>query len=63
LPASQPRSLVGGHFIGALIGVGIARLFLLLPTDAQFEELQWTVHPPAVQKYATWAGIICQLSF
>uniref|UniRef100_A0A0W0EUV7 HPP transmembrane region domain-containing protein n=1 Tax=Moniliophthora roreri TaxID=221103 RepID=A0A0W0EUV7_MONRR len=47
-PVSQPRSLVGGHFIGALVGVGIARLFLLLPTEAQFDELQWVCGALAV---------------
>lgn len=39
-PLAQPRALVGGHFIGALIGVCISKLFLLLP-PSRFADLQW----------------------
>ncbi|PFH47459.1 hypothetical protein AMATHDRAFT_6716 [Amanita thiersii Skay4041] len=42
-PMGQPRALVGGHFIGALIGVCITKLFLLLPTESRFDELLWLV--------------------
>ncbi|KAF5380072.1 hypothetical protein D9615_006263 [Tricholomella constricta] len=40
-PLAQPRALVGGHFIGALIGVCVTKLFHLLPTEQRFEELMW----------------------
>ncbi|EIM87986.1 HPP family protein [Stereum hirsutum FP-91666 SS1] len=40
-PLAQPRALVGGHFIGALIGICITKLFSLLPTQEQFESLRW----------------------
>ncbi|TFK21416.1 HPP-domain-containing protein [Coprinopsis marcescibilis] len=39
-PLAQPRALIGGHFVGALTGVIISRLFLLLP-DQRFNELSW----------------------
>lgn len=39
-PLSQPRNLIFGHFISAVIGVGITKLFHLLP-EARFEELRW----------------------
>ncbi|KAK7463461.1 hypothetical protein VKT23_006811 [Stygiomarasmius scandens] len=41
-PLAQPRSLVGGHFVGALVGVCITKLFLLLPAE-KFQELSWLV--------------------
>lgn len=40
-PLAQPRALFGGHFIGALLGVCITKLFRLLPTEERFLELQW----------------------
>ncbi|KAL0573360.1 hypothetical protein V5O48_008603 [Marasmius crinis-equi] len=40
-PLAQPRALLGGHFIGALIGVCVTKLFLLLPTEERYLELQW----------------------
>ncbi|KAF9000909.1 HPP family-domain-containing protein [Cyathus striatus] len=40
-PLSQPRALFGGHFIGALIGICITKLFHLLPTDERFAQLEW----------------------
>ncbi|KAJ8072284.1 hypothetical protein AAF712_007740 [Marasmius tenuissimus] len=40
-PLAQPRALVGGHFIGALIGVCITKLFLLLPSEEQYLQYQW----------------------
>ncbi|KAI0046951.1 HPP family protein [Auriscalpium vulgare] len=39
-PLAQPRPLVAGHFIGALIGVAITKLFLHLPPP-RFEQLRW----------------------
>ncbi|EJD04511.1 uncharacterized protein FOMMEDRAFT_155653 [Fomitiporia mediterranea MF3/22] len=61
-PLAQPRALLGGHFISALIGVCITKLFHL---NSHFESLRWlsgslsaslaivvmqmtaTTHPPA----------------
>ncbi|KAH8112314.1 HPP family-domain-containing protein [Phellopilus nigrolimitatus] len=61
-PLAQPRALVGGHFISALIGLCITKLFSL---SSHFESLRWlagslstslaivamqmtaTTHPPA----------------
>ncbi|TFK35003.1 HPP family protein [Crucibulum laeve] len=40
-PLAQPRALFGGHFIGALIGICITKLFHLLPTEQRFQELLW----------------------
>jgi len=39
-PLSQPRNLILGHFLSAVIGVGITKLFHLLP-EARFEDLRW----------------------
>jgi hypothetical protein len=39
-PLAQPRNLVFGHFISALIGVSITKLFHLLPY-AEFNKLRW----------------------
>lgn len=41
MPLAQPRALFGGHFIGALTGICITKLFHLLPTEERFLELQW----------------------
>ncbi|KIX92851.1 uncharacterized protein Z520_11515 [Fonsecaea multimorphosa CBS 102226] len=46
-PLAQPRNLVFGHFLSALVGVGITKLFLLLPPD-QFEDLRWLAGALAV---------------
>ncbi|VDB96607.1 unnamed protein product [Peniophora sp. CBMAI 1063] len=61
-PSSQPRALVGGHFLGALVGVCTMKLFHMA---SDFEDLRWlssgiacattivlmelthTMHPPA----------------
>ncbi|KAJ7607947.1 HPP family-domain-containing protein [Roridomyces roridus] len=40
-PLAQPRALLGGHFISALIGVCITKLFALLPTTSRFDQLRW----------------------
>lgn len=39
-PFAQPRALMGGHFISALIGVCITKLFNLLPAE-RFDQLRW----------------------
>lgn len=39
-PLAQPRNLVFGHFLSALIGVSITKLFRLLPY-ADFDKLRW----------------------
>lgn len=40
-PLAQPRALLGGHFLGAVTGVCITKLFGLLPTERRFEDLKW----------------------
>ncbi|KAF5347956.1 hypothetical protein D9756_010212 [Leucocoprinus leucothites] len=40
-PLAQPRALFGGHFLGALVGVIITKLFQLLPTEERFDKLAW----------------------
>ncbi|KAG6917493.1 hypothetical protein DXG01_002357 [Tephrocybe rancida] len=40
-PLAQPRPLLGGHFVGALVGVCITKLFHLLPTEEKFQQLIW----------------------
>lgn len=42
-PLAQPRALFGGHFLGALTGVIITKLFQLLPTEERFGQLAWLV--------------------
>ncbi|KAF7341428.1 HPP family protein [Mycena venus] len=39
-PLAQPRALMAGHFISAVIGVCITKLFSLLPAD-RLEQLRW----------------------
>lgn len=39
-PLAQPRNLVFGHFLSAVVGVGITKLFHLLP-EHRFEQLRW----------------------
>ena len=41
VPLAQPRALLGGHFLSALTGVCITKLFHLLPSHARFESLRW----------------------
>ncbi|KAJ3506943.1 hypothetical protein NLJ89_g6578 [Agrocybe chaxingu] len=41
VPLAQPRALVGGHFLGALTGICITKLFHLLPTEQRFHDLLW----------------------
>lgn len=40
-PLAQPQQLLVGHLLGALVGIIITKLFLLLPTEAQFDNLSW----------------------
>ncbi|KAJ2933357.1 hypothetical protein H1R20_g3730, partial [Candolleomyces eurysporus] len=40
-PLSQPRPVLGGHLVGAFVGIVITKLFLLLPTEQRFDELCW----------------------
>ena len=39
-PLAQPRNLVFGHFLSALVGMCITKLFELLPS-AEFDKLRW----------------------
>lgn len=39
-PLSQPRNLVFGHFLSAVVAVGITKLFEHLPTS-RFDDLRW----------------------
>ncbi|CAA7257441.1 unnamed protein product [Cyclocybe aegerita] len=41
VPLAQPRALFGGHFLGALTGICITKLFHLLPTEERFQDLLW----------------------
>jgi len=41
VPLAQPRALMGGHFIGALVGVIITKLVHLVPTEERFQQLTW----------------------
>jgi CBS-domain-containing membrane protein len=34
VPLAQPRALIGGHLLSAILGTSISKLFLLLPFDA-----------------------------
>jgi len=40
-PLAQPRALLGGHFVAALIGICITKLFSLLHNEQRFDELRW----------------------
>jgi CBS-domain-containing membrane protein len=33
--------LIGGHFISALVGVCITKLFSLIPSESRFDNLRW----------------------
>ncbi|KIJ70017.1 hypothetical protein HYDPIDRAFT_73506, partial [Hydnomerulius pinastri MD-312] len=46
-PLAQPRALLGGHFISALLGICISKLFRLLPPD-RYLDLQWLAGSLAV---------------
>lgn len=55
-PLSQPRNLILGHTISAAIGVGITKLFLLLPHD-RFEQLRWLAGALSVGTASTVMGL------
>jgi len=55
-PLSQPRNLIFGHMISAVIGVGITKLFRLLP-DARFEDLRWLAGALSVGAASALMGI------
>ncbi|TFK21401.1 HPP-domain-containing protein [Coprinopsis marcescibilis] len=40
-PLAQPRPVMGGHLLSAMVGICITKLFLLLPTAERFDELTW----------------------
>ncbi|RMZ81184.1 hypothetical protein DV737_g2679, partial [Chaetothyriales sp. CBS 132003] len=46
-PLAQPRNLIFGQLLSAVVGVGITKLFELLPAT-RFEELQWLAGALAV---------------
>ena len=46
-PLAQPRTLVGGHFIGAFLGICVTKLFQLLPHE-HYVKLQWLAASLAV---------------
>lgn len=55
-PLAQPRNLIVGHFLSAAIGVGITKLFRLLP-QARFEDLRWLAGALSVGCASTVMGI------
>jgi CBS-domain-containing membrane protein len=40
-PLAQPRALMGGHFISALVGICITKLFSLIHSPERFDDLRW----------------------
>lgn len=40
-PLAQPRSLIFGHFLSALVGLCVTKLFSLMPNEARFDSLRW----------------------
>ncbi|KXG48547.1 uncharacterized protein PGRI_024170 [Penicillium griseofulvum] len=40
-PLAQPRALIGGHFLSALVGICITKLFSLMPDEERFNSLRW----------------------
>ncbi|KAI4858728.1 HPP-domain-containing protein [Hypoxylon rubiginosum] len=40
-PLAQPRALFGGHFLSALVGICVTKLFSLIPSASKFESLRW----------------------
>ncbi|KAJ5835307.1 hypothetical protein N7447_001333 [Penicillium robsamsonii] len=40
-PLAQPRALIGGHFLSALVGICITKLFSLIPDEEKFNSLRW----------------------
>ncbi|KJK68682.1 HPP family protein [Aspergillus parasiticus SU-1] len=40
-PLAQPRALIFGHFLSALVGLCITKLFSLMPSEEKFNSLRW----------------------
>ena len=40
-PLAQPRALIFGHFLSALVGICVTKLFSLMPNEARFNSLRW----------------------
>ncbi|KAI1380710.1 HPP-domain-containing protein [Hypoxylon crocopeplum] len=40
-PLAQPRALLGGHFLSALVGICITKLFSLIPSRFTFDSVRW----------------------
>lgn len=40
-PLAQPRALIFGHFLSALVGLCVTKLFSLMPNEARFDSLRW----------------------
>jgi len=40
-PLAQPRALIFGHFLSALVGICITKLFSLMPDEERFNSLRW----------------------
>ncbi|PYH40864.1 HPP family protein [Aspergillus saccharolyticus JOP 1030-1] len=40
-PLAQPRALIFGHFLSALVGLCITKLFSLMPDEDRFNSLRW----------------------
>jgi CBS-domain-containing membrane protein len=40
-PLAQPRALMGGHFMSALVGICITKLFSLIHSPERFDDLRW----------------------
>lgn len=55
-PLAQPRNLVLGHFLSALLGVCITKLFALLP-QARFDNLRWVAGGLAVGASSVVMGL------
>ncbi|RMZ76151.1 hypothetical protein DV738_g5082, partial [Chaetothyriales sp. CBS 135597] len=55
-PLAQPRNLILGQVLSAAEGVGIAKLFLLLP-PARFKELEWLAGALAVGAASLIMGV------
>ncbi|PLB33871.1 HPP family protein [Aspergillus candidus] len=40
-PLAQPRALIFGHFLSALVGICITKLFSLIPDEEKFQSVRW----------------------
>ena len=41
MPLAQPRAVIVGHFLSALVGICITKLFSLMPDQERFHSLRW----------------------